>query len=320
VRWAIVIVPFAFQLGTYLQGYHVIQSIRSNGGTGLTDTLRDITPKGSVIIVAGDDWCPVIPYYSQRKALMIRNGLEHDRPYLERAFKDLKDEYVCALVMVDAQRKNREFVRQVAAQFGLDASATFSHSTADVYLSSFCRDSALLRLSGKHGYDQITTQAKPTGPLSSDRPPVPIPSGVAAIAFRMVSPAPSQFRFTFGYAAWENGGTEVLSIHPDTDLWVPAPAGTRQILWDFGLFPGAYEREGEKTDGVVFMVAGEAPDGRRREIFRRLLDPAGVPADRGRQRAVIPYQAVAGETLVFLTRPNVTTHYDWAYSSRIEVK
>jgi hypothetical protein len=71
---------------------------------------------------------------------------------------------------------------------------------------------------------------------------------------------------------------------------------------------------------VVFIVAGETPDGRRREIFRRLLDPAGVAADRGRQRVVIPYQAVAGETLVFLTRPNVNTHYDWAYVSRIEVK
>jgi hypothetical protein len=320
VRWAIVSVPFVFQLGNYLQGYHVIQSVRSNGGTGLTDVLRDMTPKGSIIIVAGDDWCPAIPYYSQRKALMIRNGLEHDRPYLERAFKDLKDDYVCALVMVGAQRGNKELVRQATTQFGLDPSVAFSHTTADVYLSNFCRDSALLRLSGKHGYDQITTQAKPAGPLPSDRPPVPIPSGVAAIDFRMISPAPSQFRFTFGYAAWEEGGVEVLSTHPDTDLWVPVPGGARQILWEFGLFPGAFDRDGEKTDGVVFLVAGEAADGSRREIFRRLLDPAGVPADRGRQRVVIPYKAVAGETLVFLTRPNVNTHYDWAYMSRIEVK
>ena len=112
----------------------------------------------------------------------------------------------------------------------------------------------------------------------------------------------------------------VVSVHPDSDLWVPPPAGARQILWEFGLVAGAYEREGERTDGVVFMVVGEAPDGRRRELFRRLLDPARVPADRGRQRAVIPYQAAAGETLVFLTRPNMTTQYDWAYVSRIEVK
>jgi len=319
-RWVIVIVPFAFQLGTYLQGYHVLQSVPSNGGSGLTDALRGVTPKGSVIIVAGDDWCPVIPYYSQRKALMIRNGLEHDRPYLERAFRDLEDEYVCALVVVGAQRQNLEFVHQATAQFGLDPSVTFSHSTADVYLSNFCRDSALFRLSGKHGYDQITTQAKPAGSQPSDRPPVSIPSGVAAIAFRMVTPAPFQFRFTFGYSAWEEGGTEILSVHPDTDLWVPAPAGARRILWEFGLFPGAYEREGEKTDGVDFIVAGETPDGHRREIFRRLLDPGNVPADRGRQRAVIPFQPVAGETLVFLTRPHVNTHYDWAYTGRIEVR
>jgi hypothetical protein len=313
-------VPFAFQLGNYLQRYHPIQSVRSNGGTGLTDVLRDITPKGSVIIIAGNDWCPVIPYYSQRKALMIRNGLERDQAYRERAFKDLKDEYVSALVMVDAERSNQGFVRQAATQFGLNPSVAFSHTTADVYLSDFFRDSALFHLRDQHGYHDITTQAKAAEPLSGDRPPVPIPSGVAAIAFRMVSPAPSQFRFTFGYSAWQEGGIEVLSVHPDTDLWVPAPGGAQQILWEFGLFPGAYERDGEKTDGVVFLVVGEAPDGSRREIFRRLLDPAGVPVDRGRQRAIIPYQAVAGETLVFLTRPNVNTHYDWAYTSRIEVK
>jgi hypothetical protein len=320
VPWAIVIAPFAFQLGTYLQGYHVIQSVRSNGGTGLTDALRGVTPQGSVIIVAGDDWNPVIPYYSQRQALMIRNGLEYDRTYLERAFRDLKDEYVSALVLVKAQRANPELVRRAAAEFNLDPSVTFAHAWADVYLNKTCRESALFRLSGTHGYDQITAKASVAGPQPGDRPPVPIPSGVAAIAYKMVSPAPSQYRFTYGYSAWEEGGTMVVSVHPDSDLWVPPPAGARQILWEFGLVAGAYEREGERTDGVVFMVVGEAPDGRRRELFRRLLDPAGVPADRGRQRAVIPYQAAAGETLVFLTRPNMTTQYDWAYVSRIEVK
>ena len=319
-RWGIVIVPFAVQLGGYWQGYHAFQSVRSNGGSGLTEAMRAILPKGSVIVVAGDDWSPIIPYYSQRKALMIRNGLEYDQPYLERAFKDLKDEYVSALVLVRAQRANQELVRRAAAAFNLDTSVTFAHGSADVYVNKTCRESVLFRLSGTHGYDQISAKGSFAGPQPSDRPPVPIPPGVAAIAFKTVSPAPSQYRFTYGYSVFDEGGSEVISVHPDTDLWVPAPAGARRIRWDFGVLPGAYEREGEKTDGVVFIVAGEAPDGRRREIFRRLVDPARVPADRGRQRAVIPYQAVAGETLVFLTRPNENNHYDWAYTARIEVK
>ena len=320
VRWAIVIVPFAVQLGNYWQGYHVIQSVRSNGGTGLTDALRGLTPQGSVIIVAGDDWNPAIPYYSQRKALMIRNGLEYDRAYLDGAFRDLKDEYVSALVLVKKQRENQKLARLAAEEFNLDTSVTFAHAWADVYLDKTCRESALFSLSGKHGYDQITSKSNVAGPQPSDRPPVPIPAGVAAIAYKMVSPAPTQYRFTYGYSSWEEGGATVVSMHPDSDLWVPPPAGAGQIIWEFGIVAGAYEREGEKTDGVIFMVVGEAPDGRRREIFRRLLDPLQVPADRGLQRAVIPYQAVAGETLVFLTRPNVTTQYDWAYLSRIEVK
>jgi len=42
-------------------------------------------------IIAGADWAAMIPLYSQHKALMIRNGLEYDPPYLNRAFNDLAD-------------------------------------------------------------------------------------------------------------------------------------------------------------------------------------------------------------------------------------
>ena len=68
--------------------------------------LRDFLPKGSVIVVAGGDWSAIVPFYSQRKALMVRNGLEDNAAYLDRAFRDLADEDVVALVLLGNQRHN----------------------------------------------------------------------------------------------------------------------------------------------------------------------------------------------------------------------
>jgi hypothetical protein len=352
IRWTIVIVPLAAMLGSYRWGYYSGlpipfppsgkpsafyggrdttpehyqwgyfwgQAVGSKGGSGLADALRTWTPENSVIIVAGNDWAPMIPYYSKRKALMIRNGLQYDQPYLIRAFNDLDDEDVSALVVVEAERGDKALIQRAAAKFGLDTSVTFSSPFADVYLSGIYRTGAVVRLQGNHGFHQVTSQAKPDWPVSPSSRPFAITPGVAADAFKMVSPHPTQFRFAYGYSLMELNGTPILSAHPDSDLWVPAPAGARQIVWEFGIVPGAYERDGDKTNGVEFVVEGESADGSRRRIFHRLLDPAAVPGDRGSQRAEIPYQPVPGEKLVFLTRPNGGYAFDWAYWTRIAVK
>ena len=49
-------------------------------------------------------------------------------------------------------------------------------------------------------------------------------------------------------------------------------------------------KDGDKTNGVEFLIYGETANGPRRQIFRRLLDPANQPADRGQRRegAVAP--------------------------------
>ncbi len=318
LAWLLVALPLGAQLQNYWQGYHVIQTVKSNGGSGLTDALRALTPEGSVIIVAGSDWSAVIPYYAQRKALMLRRGLDYDPAYQVRAFNDLAGEEIAALVLTDEGRANRDLVRLASARFDLDESITFSHVTADVYLSKKLRQNALLRLAGRHGYDHITTLAVPvTGPNSQ---PVLISPALAAGAFHAFSPAPSQYRFAFGLSLADVGGTPVIGAHPDSELWVPAAPGSRRIEWEFGLIPGAYERDGDKTDGVEFIIAAESAQGNRRELYRRLLDPVHVAADRGPQRVTTTPQLAAGEILVFLSRPHGSYSYDWAYWAGINVR
>jgi hypothetical protein len=317
VVWPVVAIPLVAQFGTYWSSYRVLQTVVSEGGTGLDFALRAYTPPGSVIIVAGNDWAAMIPYYAQRKALMIRNGLEQDPRYLERALADLADEDVSALVLVGAERRDHALVVRAAARFNLDLTPTFSHPTADVYLNRLDREGAITRLRNGDHYDQVTTVRRAYQP--DPGPPAAVSRGTAVRAFRMIWPRPSRCAFLYGYSVMPEGDREVLGAHPDTDVWVPAPATATEIVWEFGFFAGAYAHPEAATDGVEFVITGETAAGGRRELYRRLLDPLHQPADRGLQSLRLPYRPHAGETLVFSTRRHGTLALDWVYWRRVVV-
>jgi Dolichyl-phosphate-mannose-protein mannosyltransferase len=322
-RWAcglIIATPLVAQLTTYWQGYLHDQRLVSNGGFNYTLALSEISPPKSVIIVAGADWAAMVPLYSQRKALMIRNGLEFDDAYLKRAFDDLADEDVSALILVGPQRYNGKLLNLAAAHFNLDPSApTFSQTYTDVYFSRPYIETVHVRLRSSLRYPELTFKEEKSAAQSLDVP-FSVTPGMARTSFSTVSPAPFRARFRFGIDQVEIDGRIALSAHPDSDVWVRPPAGAKQITWDFGLLPDAYLRKGDRSDGVEFIVSGETPDGNKRQIFRRVLNPTDVAADRGLQHESISYQPLPDEVLIFSDRPNSGYAYDWTYWARIEVK
>ena len=318
--WLVIAVPFAAQLNTYWRNYHDVQILRSNGGFPFTEALRDLVPRESVIIVAGADWAAMIPLYSGHKALMIRNGLEHDPAYLQRAFAELADEDVAALVLFEGQRGNQALVDQVAAAFGLDAVPTFTYyRTAEVYCSRRYVGRVREGLKAKGNYGGLTPGPERPDVNWADRT-FRVTDGLARTLFAAVSPAPVRAHFTFGPSYYLPRSGAVMGAHPDSDLWVPSPAQAKRIEWDFGIIPAAYERTGGRTDGVEFAVTGLLPSGGTRMLFERTLDPVSRPADRGRQQVVVAYHPVPGEILHFTTRPGKSNAFDWAYWVRIDVK
>jgi hypothetical protein len=88
----------------------------------------------------------------------------------------------------------------------------------------------------------------------------------------------------------------------------------------FGIRREAYEKEGDKTGGVAFLVDAEGPNGATRQIFSRILDPVARQADRGLQTATFELHLTADEKLVLRTRPNGDYNYDWAYWASVSVK
>lgn len=322
-RWlvgVVVLVPFAGQVRAYWQDYRVGQRTWHHGGYSFTELLRDHTPENTVIIVAGADWAAVTPLYAQRKALMIRNGLEHDRAYLERAFNDLAGEEVCALIVFNDLRYNRDFINLAAARFNIDVSQpTVSFVVADIYASRTYSKGLQLILKNTRQYPHLTL---PPGAVP-DQPAkglITFPPATARTSFPNINPAPYQANFQFGLDWLTHGRRAVLSAHPDSDLWIAPPADAKEIRWEYGIFAGAYEKSDAHTDGVEFSIHAERKDGPSRLLFQRLLDPAREPKDRGDQQAVIPYAPQPGETLRFSTRPGAHSAFDWAYTLRIEVK
>jgi len=99
-----------------------------------------------------------------------------------------------------------------------------------------------------------------------------------------------------------------------------APAGSKQIELCFGLRREAYEKPGDKTNGVKFIVDAESPDGNTRELFSRVLDPVSDPKDRGLQKVTCEFALNPEEKLVLRTRANGDYAYDWAYWSAVIVK
>lgn len=319
LRLAVMLVPFAVMLSTYLNGYRSHHMVQSNGGSGLTDALRDNLPPDQVIIVVGNDWGPVIPYHARRRALMIRTGKENDWDYVDRAFESIADESVSALVLIGQQRENKELLERAARRFLLERTPALAHQDTEVYLSRIYQHSILGTLTRPEIYDGLQILARPTEPAGPSSAPEEIMPPVAAKAFGMVSPAPTKFRFEFGYALLaDEAGRPLLSAHPNCDLWVPPPPNAQRIEWEFGLLPASYATE-SMADGVDFIVMAEAPGGVRREIARWYINPLKTPEERGLQRVSTPFRAEPGETLVFLTRAHGNAVYDWAYFAQIKV-
>lgn len=323
-RWlavALMLVPVAAQLGTYWRNYRQQQAVVAEGWTTFTLSLKELTPAGSVIVVAGQDWAAMTPYYAQRRALMIRNGLEYDEAYLERAFKDLQDEDVAALVVSGKARGYRPFLDRALRAFDMEATPTYVHlDQADVYLRRIYVAGGLVRLRNaekRYGREMTIPSRPPEGPRAATL----VPEAVAKTAFPMVVPGPFKCDFQFGYVLGEIHGQPALGAHADSYLWLHPPAGARKIHWEFGIYDDAWQRKGDKTNGIEMLVTAEKSDGSRRQIFRRLLDPVGVAGDRGLQRETIAYTPESpDEVLRFAALSNGAIAFDWGYWRRIEVK
>ena len=324
--WAVALGFFAMQAGAYLTFHYPIQRSTERGSSDLTEALRYTTAPGDVLVIAGEDWASITPFYAQRRALMLRRDMEEDWPYVREAFGNLAGEKVTALVLRAAQRENRQLLALAGEYFQIDPEPVYRW-----------RDALVFGPRGQAGAlaAKVAQLGLPELSLCRGETP-PAPDGTITWGFEHMTPQqrghfepmgrmPLRYasRIAIGSSA-VLAGRRLTGAHPETRIWFAATPGRHELRLEFAVLPGAYENLAREaaTDGVEFVVAATRPEGRRRVLFSRLLNPFDEPADRGWQREQVVVELYAGEELVLETLPGPanSSYRDWAGWGRLDIK
>lgn len=122
VRAAIVLLVIGLQLHGYQRTYFQDQRLGFPGGSDLSKAIRQIVPEDGVVVIYGDDWSSITPYYSQRKALMIRagRGREFDVEVLKDSLSRFTGSSPAVLVLTGKARLESSVFEKVAPILRMD--------------------------------------------------------------------------------------------------------------------------------------------------------------------------------------------------------
>ncbi len=328
VAWLLIGLTCAGQIGVYFSAYYPVLKLWSPGGSPLTMVLHNLTDPDDVMILAGDDWNSMTPYYAERRAFMIRRNLEQNWELIHQAYGRLKGEPVTALVLYGPQRDNLSLVKLTAAVFQIDPRPVFTWANATVYLRSDLRLAAIEAINNTKPFEiELTPESRPDigALLKREIEMTQVPPRMRD-AFKYMSPEPWKYYTTFGAGLIREPVGECYTAHPDTRLWFKVPpAGAHRIVAECYVVPGAYADglpEYDHTDGVEVTFSVEQPDGSSGILTSRMIDPWANPGDRGLQKIEYQGELAAGATVLVAIGPGPAGNYtrDWTSLRRVEIK
>lgn len=284
--WTCAVAIVAGQGWRYMERYHPVQSAYSPGGDGLTTSLRALTNPGDVIVALGQDWNSMTAYYSQRRAVMLREHVGRDAGRVERALAALDGEKIGALVIV-GQPDGQQWLIDRASVRGIGREPVYLWRDARVYLPQ-ARRAELAEAVLEHAFHEVSLA-----------PGVEVPQprlaarwvDVGALPkrhqhfFRGMRPRPVRLWASFGPALDASSGTPLYGAHPVTRLVFSLPAGRHVLKASLQMGVDAYRsdlEDSEATDGVEVSLHQVAPVGRA--LAGRYFNPRTNAGDRGALR------------------------------------
>ena len=306
-RWLVAVVVLVVtggQAWRYLDWYYPAQSASSDGGDGLTRALRGVTRADEVIVIAGQDWSSLTPYYAARRALMLREDAERNPGQIRMALDQLRDEKLGALV-ISGPREGRAALIARTAAMGLEATPFFIWRDTAVFLPA-ARHEENLRHFEEHPYWEVRYAPgvqPPPDRLANAWYEVAKLRPAQRQLFHSMQPTPVRFFSTFGPALNESHGYTAFGAHPVTRLVFALPAG-RHTLRAMVLMPvDTYRTDlaaDQATDGVEIALAAVGPEGTRQMLYADILDPRNRVEDRGLKELKIEFALDrAGEVELF---------------------
>ena len=318
VVFGLILMIVGGQVGRYLTHYYPTQSQILSGGNGLTQALRTVTNPDDVIVILGQDWNSITPYYAQRRALMVREAIGRDNGAVEAALSRLAGEKIGAVLIAGNPDGAQALVDQTVAR-GIGHEPVFVWHDVTVYLPEARRTELLHAL-----LDNLWAEVElapgvkaPREGLSGIWRTVPSLRVWQRRYFHAMQPEPVRYFASFGPALDESGGRTRYGAHPVTRLVFSLPAGNHALHATLEMPPDAYRADlpdSETTDGVEVTLFALGPGDARRVLATRYFDPRHQPADRGSGRPlemsfVLP---AAGEVeLFFGPGPKNRDTRDW---------
>ena len=309
--------------------YTYPQYDRAGNRGPLAEVLRDVVRPYEPLVIAGDDWSPILPYYSEHRALLIRASLSHNPDYLRLAFAALRGEEIGALVLFDDERDNRFLLDFAVRELGIDPEpALFCEDRgrhAVIYFNRWFTYESFARFhQNENHYFHLTLAPRtPASPLAGHETDYAALPRRYQELFADMTPRPERFFVTYGAAKLGSPPDDRFSVHPQTRLWFKLRPGPHVFHTDLSLPPVAWENQkaADTTDGVEAIASVVFADGRREILQRRLINPWANPADRGLVPLDWTFDLPAGATFEFSVTPGPAGNIqrDWASMGHLRI-
>lgn len=310
-NWLALGLVLAFQLHAFYRGYYSHHRHPAPPPPELAAVIREKVPADGVVLIYGADWNPLLPYYFQRRALMVPGERENETGVLEQVLTRLPPRRIAAMVIHgDKLRARPDFIRERAARFGFSPEAAARDKDDELYLPA-----GQVPLRPPAPSVSFAVEGKFPTDLKTDNP-----TGAALAIFH---PAPYVVRSRYGVSSAELDGRPILNAHAPSELvFRPAP-GASHLHAVAGL-PDASFAPGRDavTDGITIEIIAAPSAGTRQILYQRRLDPAHQPGDRGPQTIELDLPAgFAGELILRLGNgPADNPTNDWAYWAAVEIR
>lgn len=320
-RWivaAAALVVVCGQAYQYFNYYYPQQRGISHGGNGLTMSLRELTRPDDVIVITGQDWDSFWPFFSERKALMLRLGEVRYTDRLQQALANLRDEKIGALLVADSTDHTVR-ISDWFVDFGIDVRPLYRWKNMTVYLQADRRaeSTRLLQEKGFHEVEWAPGAEPPPERLAGEWFRTADLLRHQLLPFQAMTPQPVRFFASFGPALDGSGGRPRYNAHPMTRLVFALPAGKHVLRTTLEITPPvAYDLslpDDKTTDGVEVTLRALAPSGEGRVLHTVLFDPRGRQDHRGIRPWEVTFELQeAGEVeLFFGPGPNGRDTCDW---------
>jgi hypothetical protein len=316
---AIVALALVSQLLIFSRSYGSVYHRPNFPPSPFAEIIRRTTGREDVLIAFGLDWNPTIPYYSERRSIMMPNHLLSDGAALTQSIRGLAPRRVGAMIVTGTLRGAVEFLTPRIREFGLEPYPIAATKDMDLYLRSDLHDRARHDLLGNQ-YPGVTftLQRKVMqDDLPSERSfAEPVWNG----QLTMMSPAPYAWRGPFMPGVSDEQGKPALHTHAPFELLFQPATTARHVEATGGLIPDAYTH-GNASDGVVLQILEEMANGERQVLSEHVLDPLHVAADR--KEFTVRYtsdHAFNGRIVIRLDPgPLGNRNCDWGYWTSIKI-